>query len=208
MRLFSYVVARDYGFAPNPFHGICTLATCKPSIRSVAQRGDLVVGTGAACYGLSGRLVFAMLVSGKLTYDEYWSDARFERKKPDLSGSFKQAYGDNIYHRMRGKDDWLQEDSHHSLPGGGTNAANLVHDTKTDAVLLAENFVYWGGQGPTAPSSFRDHGGVDICAGRHHKSRFPVSLVEAVYDWFSSLEERGCVHLPREFDRYLTGATR
>ena len=30
MRLHSYVVARDYGFAPNPFLGVCTLATCKP----------------------------------------------------------------------------------------------------------------------------------------------------------------------------------
>ncbi len=29
---------RDYGFAPNPFHGICTLATCKPVIRRVARR--------------------------------------------------------------------------------------------------------------------------------------------------------------------------
>lgn len=28
MRCFSYIVARDYGFAPNPFHGFCTLANC------------------------------------------------------------------------------------------------------------------------------------------------------------------------------------
>src|SRR5712671_5339411 len=33
MRLYSYVVARDFGFAPNPFFGVCTLATCKPDIR-------------------------------------------------------------------------------------------------------------------------------------------------------------------------------
>jgi len=38
--LHSYVVARDYGFAPNPFFGFCTLATCKPRLRSVAQVGD------------------------------------------------------------------------------------------------------------------------------------------------------------------------
>lgn len=33
MTLYSYVVAHDFGFAPNPFDGLCTLATCKPDIR-------------------------------------------------------------------------------------------------------------------------------------------------------------------------------
>ena len=47
MRLHSYVVARDYGFAPNPFFGVCTLATCKPKIRSAAKLGDWVMGTGS-----------------------------------------------------------------------------------------------------------------------------------------------------------------
>ncbi|WP_225761747.1 hypothetical protein [Acinetobacter sp. Marseille-P8610] len=33
MKIFSYVVSRDFGFAPNPFFNFCTLATCKPKIR-------------------------------------------------------------------------------------------------------------------------------------------------------------------------------
>ena len=32
-RVYMYVVDRDFGFAPNPFHGVRTLATCKPPIR-------------------------------------------------------------------------------------------------------------------------------------------------------------------------------
>ena len=32
-RIYSYVVRYDSGFAPNPFYGYCTLATCKPDIR-------------------------------------------------------------------------------------------------------------------------------------------------------------------------------
>ena len=47
MTIYSYVVARDYGFAPNPFYGCCTLATCKPIIRRMAQVGDWVIGTGS-----------------------------------------------------------------------------------------------------------------------------------------------------------------
>src|SRR5712692_10528871 len=47
VKLYSYVVARDYGFAPNPFFGFCTLATCKPEIRKAAAIDDWVIGTGS-----------------------------------------------------------------------------------------------------------------------------------------------------------------
>ena len=41
VRLYSYVFDHDYGFAPNPFHGVCTLATCKPSIREHAESATM-----------------------------------------------------------------------------------------------------------------------------------------------------------------------
>ena len=50
-RLYSYVVVSDHGFAPNPFHGYCTLANCKPRIRWRAQPGDWIVGTGSRARG-------------------------------------------------------------------------------------------------------------------------------------------------------------
>ena len=31
--VYEYVMTSDSGFAPNPFHGTCTLACCKPKIR-------------------------------------------------------------------------------------------------------------------------------------------------------------------------------
>ncbi len=63
MKLFTYVVARDYGFAPNPFYGYCTLATCKPQIRSTASIGHWVIGTGVKTkYDLAGHLIYAMKV--------------------------------------------------------------------------------------------------------------------------------------------------
>lgn len=40
MKLFSYIVTHDAGFAPNPFWGYCTLACCKPAIRRTANVGD------------------------------------------------------------------------------------------------------------------------------------------------------------------------
>ena len=53
--LFVYVIARDFGFAPNPFHGVCTLATCKPGIRRSAKVGDWILGVGGKGLGPSYR---------------------------------------------------------------------------------------------------------------------------------------------------------
>ena len=44
MEYYSYVIKRDFGFAPNPFGEFCTLATCKPVIRKVANVNDWVFG--------------------------------------------------------------------------------------------------------------------------------------------------------------------
>ena len=48
MNMFSYVITHDSGFAPNPFQGFLTLATCKPLVRKTAKVGDVLVGTGSA----------------------------------------------------------------------------------------------------------------------------------------------------------------
>jgi hypothetical protein len=143
MNFFSYIVARDYGFAPNPFWGICTLATCKPGIRKSAQIGDWIFGTGSKGNSVSGKLIYAMEVSEKLSFDQYWGDERFQIKKPVMNGSFKEMYGDNIYHTA-GDGSWLQEDSHHALPDGSINTINLRTDTKGVYVLIATNFYYFG----------------------------------------------------------------
>ena len=103
MELYSYVVARDYGFAPNPFMNVCTLATCKPKIRAKAQIGDWVIGTGTASRNRSGRLVFAMCVDAAIPFNEYWNGPRYQEKKANLRGSKKQAFGDNIYFKPFGK---------------------------------------------------------------------------------------------------------
>ena len=143
MRGFSYVVARDFGFAPNPFDGVCTLATCKQQIRGSAEVGDWVIGTGSARYGITGKLVFTMEISERLTFDAYWNDERFATKKPVMNGSLKKMYGDNIY-RRRENGEWEQANSHHSLEDGRPNAYNVERDTSSDAVLIANNFYYFG----------------------------------------------------------------
>jgi len=198
------VVARDYGFAPNPFHGVCTLGTCKPIIRKTAQIDDWVIGTGAkSIYNFQGRLVFAMKVEESLTFDQYWSDPRFLLKRPVLNGSIQQMYGDNIYRKIDG--DWVQINSHHSLPDGSPNPNNIRNDTQTNRVLLAKHFVYYGNKAPVIPERFRYYGdsAIDICALRGHKCNFPADLVVDFVEWLEDQEEWGLQGLPWEFTSHL-----
>ncbi len=198
-RLFSYVVARDYGFAPNPFFGFCTLATCKPKIRQTASTGDWIIGTGSSKYGRQGFLIFAMRVTETMTFNEYWDDDRFRRKKPNMMGSMKQAFGDNIYF----KDDvgrWHQENSHHSYDTGLNNPHNIRNDTKADRVLCSTDYAFWGGSGPKIPEEFRNFRGKDICCPMQgHKCRFPDDLVDRFVEWIRSLNQNGYCDAPIEW---------
>ena len=153
--LFSYVVRYDSGFAPNPFHEYCTLATCKPKIREGAGVGDWVVGTGSAnaAVGRGGHLVYAMKVTAELSTRCFWSDPRFEAKKPDLYHSWVSAAGDNIYEPL-GPLEWRQLNSYHSQADGSPNLHHVRRDTSVERVLVSEDYVYFGGQGPKLPERF------------------------------------------------------
>ena len=184
---------RDFGFAPNPFHGFCTLATCKPVIRRVAKVGDWIIGTGSADSNRTGHIVYAMRVSETMPFDSYWEDPRFLAKRPRLRGSRKRAFGDNIYHRDPDSGLWLQEDSHHSLQDGSPDPKNTGNDTKTDRVLISDDFIYWGGSGPKLP----EFNGVNICkSGQSHRSKFPDDVVSHCVQWLRSCEVTGYLGKP------------
>ena len=189
MRLSSYKVVYDIGFAPNPFHGYCTLATCKPKIRKGASHGDWIVGVGSHAQRTAGRLVYAMEVAEKLSFDDYWNDPRFESKKPDRRGSLKYRYGDNVYHQSP-TGDWVQEDCRHSFDDGSPNPDHVKRDTGADAVLVATRFTYWGGSGPELPSDLRDWNGVDLGEpGRDHTYKpYSPDMIKAFVEWVDGLD--------------------
>lgn len=143
--LYIYVIARDFGFAPNPFHGYCTLATCKPGIRKSAKVGDWILGVGGRRLGSAYRkCILLMKVSEKISFQNYWDDPRFLLKKPCRNGSNVRMLGDNIYHKNT-SGEWIQEDSHHSNLDGSTNQNNLDRDTgNSDQVLISNYFFYFG----------------------------------------------------------------
>ena len=104
--MFSYKMTSDTGFAPNPFGRTLTLATCKPMIRRSKHEGDWIAGfTSKTLNGDevgSERLIYLMHVAEKLLLRDYFSDARFQDKIPDMSarGPAIKA-GDNIYRPLR-----------------------------------------------------------------------------------------------------------
>lgn len=176
MYLYSYVITRDYGFAPNPFWNICSLATCKPQIREHAEVGDWVVGFGSANTDISQKMVFLMRVDEVCTFDEYWEDYRFLMKRPCFDGNYQQCYGDNIYHHINGE--WMQENSHHSY-ADGINENNLLHDTRVDRVLLSFKYWYFGENAIELPKKF----GEVVAVGRPYKKlsdRLCLNLVDWV----------------------------
>ena len=186
-KVYIYVVDRDFGFAPNPFHGYCTLATCKPEIRKGATVDDWVIGMGGRRLRATGCCIFAMCVTKKITFDEYWANPDYRDKKPVRNGSNKMMVGDNIYHRAEPNKKWHQADSHHSLADGSINTDNLKRDTKTNAVLISKNFFYFGNSAPVIPQSILD--AIGFKNGIGHRV-FDIADCDKLFSWLRSQHGR------------------
>ncbi|MGA3954160.1 hypothetical protein ACI2TT_25440 [Ralstonia nicotianae] len=201
-RIYSYVVRYDSGFAPNPFYGNCTLATCKPDIRRGAKIGDWVVGSGSNDRSVrrGGHLVYAMRVTETITFDEYGADPRFEAKKPFRNGSRKQSCGDNIYFRADPEAPWQQRDSFHSRFDGSLNPDHVRRDTGVNRVLVSNDFVYFGGEGPVFPAGLTDQQGRPLCKTGRGLSAFDDSqLIVKLEQWIRSFREIGYRGAPFEW---------
>ncbi len=191
--LFSYIVRYDSGFAPNPFHGYCTLATCKPLIRRQAHVGDCVVGTGSNVKGVrrGGYLVYAMWVTEILSTAEFWHDRRFEKKKPNLFHNWVTASGDNIYEPLcQGR--WRQLNSYHSHNDGSRQEDHVQRDTGVTRILVSDKFVYFGAEGPQLPTRFLEDGDMEmVCLTRNYRRIRSEPIIEAFEHWFMSLHKTG-----------------
>lgn len=185
MRNFSYKIEHDYGLAPNPFGGYCTLAVCKSSIRKNRNLtvGSWIVGTGSQKLKNLNKLIYAMRVDEKLTFNQYWNDPRFQYKKPIINGSLVQMYGDNFYHQDA-DNNWIQENSAHSLANGKLNNAHTKRDVSGEFVLVSTNFYYFGNEAIAVPQEFIKE---IFCNGRG--MRGPSISKEAMNKFITWLQE-------------------
>jgi hypothetical protein len=181
MKLFSYVVVHDSGFAPNPFWGYCTLADCKPTIRRTARAGDWIAGLSTKAQG--NKLIYAMRVDEILTYAQYFADPRFTDKKPDYrSGTVVHKCGDNIYEPLANggfrqlrsmHSNWCSED-----------AQNKERDLSGKYVLISQHFYYFGQEAIPLPERLQI-----FKVGRAHRCRFPDAVVAEFLDFIVQQEE-------------------
>jgi Nucleotide modification associated domain 2 len=79
---------------------------CTPNhMGARAEEGDWIIGTEGADYG--SNLIYAMQLSeDRMHFDEYFTDERFQEKKPVMNGTWRQRCGDNFYYTKNGK--WRQ----------------------------------------------------------------------------------------------------
>lgn len=180
MKLYRYIVTHDTGFAPNPFHGYCTLATCKPTIRWKASVGDWVMGLGSKQIGYEYRVVYAMCVAETLTLDEYWQDCRFEQKRPRRSQRYEDTCGDNVYHRHESAGYWTRLPCFH--------CDDIANDTRTNRVLIANRFVYFGDDAQEIPNEFLGWGDRYFVGFRGHRVHdLRAGRKNSVIKWLESL---------------------
>lgn len=184
--LYSYVVATDSGFAPNPFFGVCTLACCKPAIRKavgtrvlrksgkvdirelrsaepgfVRDQNIWVVGLAGASLTDRPRrsIVYAMQVTDVLDFESYYEE--YPDKRPNregLTSADPAWHGDAIYD---GND---PATAHQLAPcahsaGDQEDEGSKHRDLKGRYVLVSDHFVYFGADAPYDPVEQRLHHG-------------------------------------------------
>ena len=198
MAVWLYRIGHDWGFAPNPFFNVCTLACCKADIRRSAQEGDYVFGVGGAKSKRLGRAIFWMKVDRIMSMNDYWRAKEFQRKKAAPNGPLKRWVGDNIYHRGQQKG-YIQEDSFHALDGGAENSRTLKSDTARpgagDHVLIGDEFTYWGGDGPPVPGHLRRF----ITENRNCEKRSDPAEIAVFEAWIDTLP-KGRIGWPTEWN--------
>lgn len=179
-RLFTYTIPVDDGAAPNPFHGMCSLAICKPGIRRVAKPDDWVAGLGsknAPSGDLSGHLVYAMRVEEVLPLRDYdlSASSRWPHRIPNIqSVALQDRLGDCIYDYSNGAP--IQR-------AGVHGPDNFATDLSGENVLISRDFYYFGNRARALPDYLRP-----IChQTQGHRSNSNAPYFDQFISWVRSL---------------------
>lgn len=190
MHCFRYKMHHDFGLAPNPFGGVMTLAVCKGNIRKNRhlEIGDWIIGTGSKKMRRLNKLIFAMKVEGKMTFDEYWDNPEYAFKKPNINGSLVQMYGDNFYHTDKNTGKVIQEKCAHSNNDNSQNEKHTARDARGKYVLYSRHFYYFGDQSPKVPKEF-----IDVCCTVRDYSYKDISeeKINSFVKWLEENYEQG-----------------
>lgn len=173
MPFIGYRMTHDSGFAPNPFFGALTLATCKPAIRRTKKVGDWVAGFVSRALVNNCKnervdsppyqgLVYLMRVGEVMTLGEYFEDPRYVEKRPIKNNPDQgKRSGDNIYQWVNAAYRQLPNNSHDDDIG------TIDHDTSGVNVLIADmEQSYYFGRNSQIPDDGWESIGFSLSKGR------------------------------------------
>jgi hypothetical protein len=156
VRLFSYKLVHDSGFAPNPFWGVLTLATCKQCIRRSKKVGDWIAGftSNELCGDEVGseKLIYLMRVTTKISIADYFNDRKYKDKIPN-NKSEKGWVGDNIYRPKISMPSSYRD--YELIQNSSHDESNIEKDISGQYVLISNEFFYFGRNALEIPSKIR-----------------------------------------------------
>lgn len=179
-KLYSYIIAQDFGSAPNPFWGICTLVICKPRIRLLAQIGDWIAATGSKnspIGDISGKLVYVMKITEKMSMREYdsYTKLKVPQKIPEWKNNDqRRRVGDSIY------------DYNYDPPNirkSVHNETNRVRDLRGENALISDHFYYFGDNPIDLPKNLKGL----VCKTHGQRSVSNNLYVEPFLKWLNGL---------------------
>lgn len=185
-RLCTYIVTTDAGLAPNPFWGVCTLSVCTPNRRgALLEKGDWIAGFYPKHKGY--KLIYAMEISERLNMNDYFHDNRYQRKKPNLKGSWKERCGDNFY-SLNENGEWKQHKNRFHI-----GPIYLAKDTQNPYIFASEKFWYLGKSAVTPPKEF-----ASMIGGRGIRVNHPKELAQEFTKWVESAFKEGITNEPND----------
>ena len=183
-KLYTYIMTVDSGLAPTPFWGYCTLAVCTPNPQGCrAKAGDYIAGFTTKREGY--RLIYMMQVCEKLRMDKYFTDPRFQEKKPQPNKTWQEKCGDNLYQEIS-PNKWITgyNPYHHD---------NLEQDTKNPFVFVGEKFWYFGENCIDVPEEF-----ASLSGGMGTRVNHDENIKNNFINWVVQNHAPGCHGLPRD----------
>jgi hypothetical protein len=181
-RLYTYIIPVDSGLAPNPFWDWCTLAVCTPNHQgSAVKPGEWIAGFSTKETGY--QFIYAMKVDERIHMNDYFNDPRFQSKKPDIAGNWKQRCGDNFYSQLS-SGEWVEHPNpfHESMRD---------IDTKIPYVFVGHKFWYLGRKRVDTPHEF-----LPMIGGRGARVNHPQELVDKFKAWVQMSFKPGITAIP------------
>lgn len=160
MRIYTYILAHDTGFAPCIENNLFTLATCKPLIRSSAKIGDIIIGF----YGKNEKkynyaIAFIAVVTDKMDFKEY-------------------------YNKFQNRTDCIYNDKLEQLSNEYHKCNNRNTDLNGKYVLLSNDFIFFGNKNIKISESY-----IEMIPRRNHLSDKNDRFVDVFPKYFLELKK-------------------